>query len=424
MPGPHYSSTGWAQYDYYDDFNAFPTGSTANLAGSSPADLSEQHYAFPQAYYDQRADSDVGPPSMAAVARQHSDVPSCSTVAISPLEPFHPNPAALTGSVTRAPSPSISLYGGPYFRPARTPGLERQLRYAASSASSGPARSAAAMGFPVCDATGGDMSQWNVAADHQYKSTGVVAAPQPQLLSNASQMAVLLHDPAALQEQPLPSLPIDDEDQPDYEYGMIQPEDEEELFRDGREKRHGCTMCHKRFDRPSTLKKHLLVHTGEKAFQCSLCQRRFGVMSNLNRHIRRCSQREVHLYGTKGKSMESIAQVEAALKTGKSDSTTKRTPKRRRRPPSPSRWVPPSLRSFNLLPPEASPPANLPLDPVSPARSEAGPLWAAYEDRDSYDENVGSAPYRDAEWNKKRRLPGPAPVMVQRRFAERVRVHV
>jgi hypothetical protein len=29
-------------------------------------------------------------------------------------------------------------------------------------------------------------------------------------------------------------------------------------------KMHGCWMCHKSFDRPSTLRKHLLVHTGEK----------------------------------------------------------------------------------------------------------------------------------------------------------------
>ncbi|EIN13294.1 hypothetical protein PUNSTDRAFT_128982 [Punctularia strigosozonata HHB-11173 SS5] len=56
-------------------------------------------------------------------------------------------------------------------------------------------------------------------------------------------------------------------------------------------KSHGCWMCHKSFDRPSTLRKHLLVHTGEKAFQCDICGRRFGVQSNLTRHMKRCRER-------------------------------------------------------------------------------------------------------------------------------------
>ncbi|KAF4623098.1 hypothetical protein D9613_001423 [Agrocybe pediades] len=69
-----------------------------------------------------------------------------------------------------------------------------------------------------------------------------------------------------------------------------------------REKRHACTMCHKRFDRPSTLRKashfsrlwHLLVHTGEKAHVCDTCGRRFGVQSNLNRHVKRCILKPVN----------------------------------------------------------------------------------------------------------------------------------
>ncbi|PCH33193.1 hypothetical protein WOLCODRAFT_159897, partial [Wolfiporia cocos MD-104 SS10] len=59
-------------------------------------------------------------------------------------------------------------------------------------------------------------------------------------------------------------------------------------------KRHSCWMCHKSFDRPSTLRKHLLVHTGEKAYACDTCGRRFGVLSNLNRHTKRCAQRPVN----------------------------------------------------------------------------------------------------------------------------------
>lgn len=209
-----------------------------------------------------------------------------------------------------------------------------------------------------------------------------------------------------------------------------------------REKKHGCTMCHKRFDRPSTLKKHLLVHTGEKAFQCTICARRFGVMSNLNRHIRRCALREVHAHGSSAAAASAHALSNAASASGTTSQSAaeassdgaESTPvaagvkrKRRRRAPSPARWVPPSLRAFTLLAPELSAPAPVPLPPVSPARggaygaaSSPGASSAGEDDalpwpeeRDSWaeDENAGHAPYHPSEWAKTRpgRLPGPRP---------------
>ncbi|KLO19967.1 hypothetical protein SCHPADRAFT_48462 [Schizopora paradoxa] len=74
-----------------------------------------------------------------------------------------------------------------------------------------------------------------------------------------------------------------------------------------RKKTHGCWMCNKSFDRPSTLKKHLLVHTGEKAFVCQFCTRRFGVASNLNRHIKRCPQRPKDASALAGPSSSSTS---------------------------------------------------------------------------------------------------------------------
>ncbi|KZS90269.1 hypothetical protein SISNIDRAFT_551593 [Sistotremastrum niveocremeum HHB9708] len=58
---------------------------------------------------------------------------------------------------------------------------------------------------------------------------------------------------------------------------------------------YGCLMCHKSFDRPSTLRKHVLVHTGVKAFTCEHCNRRFSVASNRNRHAKRCPTLPPHL---------------------------------------------------------------------------------------------------------------------------------
>ncbi|KAJ7038680.1 hypothetical protein C8F04DRAFT_1034219 [Mycena alexandri] len=208
-------------------------------------------------------------------------------------------------------------------------------------------------------------------------------------------------------------------------------EDDPDALEEGllsREKKHGCTMCHKRFDRPSTLKKHLLVHTGEKAFQCTICERRFGVMSNLNRHIRRCSLREVHTHGASGASAPALSSLDEKDSPPIVPGKRGRTPplpssvdspkapaaprKRRRRPPSPSRWIPASLRSFNILPPELTPAADIPLAPVRPTYlcpntgRVPGPQWE--EERDSFDENVGRAPYHPSEWDKTCRLPGPA----------------
>lgn len=230
-------------------------------------------------------------------------------------------------------------------------------------------------------------------------------------------------------------------------------------------KKHPCWMCHKRFDRPSTLRKHLLVHTGEKAFACDTCGRRFSVQSNLNRHAKKCPSRPVNAASAAAPASTAIASTSAAASAGASpvyagvasaasaqsaaapagagssgapiiqeagvpQLATARGRKRKevptsddaadqmsqtiigitpgtaskgkrvRRAPSPSHWIPESLKMFDLAPTAKSTP--VPLSPVRPFSDPNGRVW---EERDSYDENVAPAPYHPSGW--KGVLPGP-----------------
>ncbi|ORZ16495.1 hypothetical protein BCR42DRAFT_375119 [Absidia repens] len=62
--------------------------------------------------------------------------------------------------------------------------------------------------------------------------------------------------------------------------------------------RYVCSVCQKRFSRPSALQTHAYIHSGEKPFKCYVhgCGRKFSVVSNLRRHYKvhnrsRASQR-------------------------------------------------------------------------------------------------------------------------------------
>ncbi|KAN0121429.1 hypothetical protein V8E52_003325, partial [Russula decolorans] len=205
-----------------------------------------------------------------------------------------------------------------------------------------------------------------------------------------------------------------------------------------RKRVHSCTMCEKAFDRPSTLKKHMLVHTGEKSHVCDICSRRFSVASNLNRHVRRCAYRPVNTMhnvpassgqqppgsdtasttsshtvrsGSEGHSTGTLS--ETTLSPRSSAPSPKRTPtsepnyetdaprpakKRPRRAPTPTPWIPRSLLTFDLTPTRKSCP--VPLAPVRPSPWEG-------EERDSFSvDDLPHNPYHPDGWVGK--LPGPA----------------
>ncbi|KAG2209454.1 hypothetical protein INT47_008297 [Mucor saturninus] len=52
--------------------------------------------------------------------------------------------------------------------------------------------------------------------------------------------------------------------------------------------RYKCNQCSKTFSRPSSLRIHILSHTGEKPHVCPQagCGRRFSVQSNMRRHLK------------------------------------------------------------------------------------------------------------------------------------------
>ena len=193
------------------------------------------------------------------------------------------------------------------------------------------------------------------------------------------------------------------------------------------------------------------------AFSCESCGRRFGVASNLNRHAKTC--RVAHAASTSstsgpapassasesgtpaaaanearatsasdaGESAPAVANdsAHAASPTSNANPVPRRPPRKRksdgedptvpdpssarqqprprkraRRAPSPERWVPDSLRTFDLTPIAKSTP--VPLPPVRPFQDSYNHVL---EERDSFDENASANPYHPRGW--KGCLPGP-----------------
>ena len=47
----------------------------------------------------------------------------------------------------------------------------------------------------------------------------------------------------------------------------------------------GCLICNKSFDRSDSVRRHVLIHTGQKPFACDFCEKRFNQRNKLTVHI-------------------------------------------------------------------------------------------------------------------------------------------
>ncbi|XP_077374507.1 uncharacterized protein LOC144017119 [Festucalex cinctus] len=65
------------------------------------------------------------------------------------------------------------------------------------------------------------------------------------------------------------------------------------------EKPYTCSMCDKSFYDCSGLVQHMRTHTGEKPFPCLVCGKSFRSKSALTRHVRTHTEEKVQLYGTR-----------------------------------------------------------------------------------------------------------------------------
>ncbi|KDQ17595.1 hypothetical protein BOTBODRAFT_646663 [Botryobasidium botryosum FD-172 SS1] len=211
---------------------------------------------------------------------------------------------------------------------------------------------------------------------------------------------------------------------------------------DKKVKRFACSGCDSTFERQSSLKQHMLTHTGERAHQCKLCGRRFSIPSNLRRHTKSCEaakRRSGAESSSKLTTQPSASQdiysspLGGLVPVGStpprearrpspyskathapdindiSGSSTSRVHTSRRPSSSARQWLPPSLAHFsNASTLSSTPPFTqssaarftavaIPLPPVRPAPNEG-------EERDSY--HVSSRwPYHPNHWEG--RLPGP-----------------
>ena len=63
---------------------------------------------------------------------------------------------------------------------------------------------------------------------------------------------------------------------------------------------HHCKECGRSFGRAESLRRHLLIHSGEKPYKCTNCDYSSAQSQTLRRHMARRHREGIHLKKEKG----------------------------------------------------------------------------------------------------------------------------
>jgi uncharacterized Zn-finger protein len=98
-----------------------------------------------------------------------------------------------------------------------------------------------------------------------------------------------------------------------------------------------CTVCSKVFKERHKLKRHMMIHTGEKPYPCTYCGKAFSLEYNLNTHVRVHTGEkpyECHILGC-GKKFTQSGNLKTHLKTNHSNSVFPSSPIKNNEPELP-----------------------------------------------------------------------------------------